>query len=171
MINYTAIRNSIVQGLRDYLRANGYEDILVIQANPDAPEPSRPFVTMNVISLFIPEPGHPSLTLEDDTAVTVEETRTSLDHMITSFNFYDDSSEGSRELALKAHEYFDYYGRQELRKDNIVVAELHSIENRDALVVDSWDRKNGFDVRFRLLSKLTSTKDIIETVEAEGTTN
>ncbi len=164
MINYTAIRNSIVQGLRDYLRANGYGDILVIQANPDAPEPSRPFVTMSILSLFLPEPGHPSFTLENEGSFSVKETRKTMDHMVASFSFYADSSESSRELALKAHEYFDYYGREELGENDIVVAELFVIENRDVLVVDSWDRKNGFDVKFRLVSELERTGGTIGTI-------
>lgn len=164
MIDFVTLRNYIRKGLQAYLRnEDGYEEILVVQFNPDAPEPPKPYLTMNFTSPFIP--GGVEIEEVANKGDDVQYTRYSNDTMSSSWNVYSDDIDEAHKIALMAQRWFIYDGRDYLKGKDIVVVEWTGIQNRDIFVVDAWERRLGFDTIFRVLSKIEKTVSTIETVD------
>jgi predicted CoA-binding protein len=58
----------------------------------------------------------------------------------------------------------------DLMAANIAVVELTSIANRDAFVVENYERRNGFDVIIRVGRELARVVNDVERVETSGET-
>lgn len=95
----------------------------------------------------------------------VKETRLTHDSLTVSIMAHGEDPDVVVALALQAHSWFDYYGRQALREAGIVVIRLHPVENRDDLVVDSYEYRSGFDGEIVVPSGLVMLKPTIERVE------
>ena len=164
MIDFISLRDDLRLKLQNYLREE-YEDLLVINMNPDAPQPPTPYITMDWTSPYIPR-GEGIYTLEDKND-DLEEARYSNDEMSASFNIYSDDRDEAHKVALWAARYFLFDGLSELKEDGLIVIDVSGIQNRDTYVVDEWERRLGFDVTFRILSKVKRTTGTIETVGLE----
>lgn len=172
MIDFARIRTDILIGLRTYLRTQ-YAGIFVIEANPGAPKPSKPYLTMLFTSPYIPEGERSIITyanvpsLDPNFDFDLEETRYSNDTMSCSFNIYGQDPDEAVQVGLMAQEWLKFKGLDYLRSKGIVVEECMSLQNRDTYIVDSWERRQGFDVIFRALSSIKKITPTIETVETE----
>ncbi len=173
MINYTQIKNDILVSLRDHLR-DEYEDLLVIEQDPNAREPeSRLYLTMHFTSPFISEGyqgiletelvDHPDPAWDYD----IQYTRYSNDTMSCSFTIYGQNPNQAVQVGLMAQGYFKFIGLDNLRSKGIVVVECMELQNRDTYVVDSWERRQGFDVVFRVLGEVQRIVPTIESADIE----
>ncbi len=163
VINLADIRTHILTGLRDHLRQQ-WAGVTVVMAEPDKPEPDMPYLTMNFTSPYIPEPGLPSETLAD-AGQDLELTQKRHVTAVCSFNVYERDYDLSREIGLEAQAWFEFYGYDHLCLQGVVVVEVMSLQNRDVYTEDAYDRRVGFDVRFRLGSSLSRVITTIETVD------
>ena len=169
MYDHSQIRQDIITGLRDYLR-NDYADILIISINPDAPEPAKPFMVMNVTSAFVPERGlHAERWVYNPDTGKLDNTMTQNATMSCSFSVYSDAHDEAHDIGLKAISYFEMHGYEYLQSKGVVAAEIRSLQNRDIYQEDRWERRVGFDVIFRMYSAITNEVDRIVTADVTGT--
>ncbi|MDD5484055.1 MAG: hypothetical protein PHP98_10495 [Kiritimatiellae bacterium] len=180
MLDFAAVRNNIQAGLQAYLR-EAYDGILVVFVNPEAPEPPQPYITMNFTSLYIPEPGRapefeeivpydpsrwghdPPKDFESDVRIT----RRSNDEMVCSFTVHAADRDQSHAIGLAAIRWFEVDGYGWLKNRGIIPAEIMALTSRDAYLIDAWQRRVGFDVRFRVTSSIARYSDTIETADIQ----
>lgn len=178
MLDFIAIRDAIQAGLQGYLRG-AYPGILVVFANSGMPAPRRPYVAMNFTSPYIPEPGQAGMHMEivpydparwghnppKDFESDVQHTRRTQPEMVCSFTVYDNDQDRAPAIGLTAIRYFDVDGYAALKAQGIIPAEIMALQNRDVYLVDAWERRVGFDVRFRVSTAISHYSDTIETVD------
>jgi hypothetical protein len=70
----------------------------------------------------------------------------------------------SFDLSQKIRDWFTFYGQDFMDSNNLVVSDITGIQNRDILLVDDYERRNGFDVTLKTIRTLEKQIDIIETV-------
>jgi hypothetical protein len=87
-----------------------------------------------------------------------------------SFTAYDADDDVSFDAAEKIHDWFKFYGEVDLNAANIAIVELSNITNRDAFVVENYERRNGFDVIIRVIREFTRVATYIERAEITGNT-
>lgn len=165
MINYTGTRNVIVKELAAYL---GFPVVMLEQA---AKKPPYPFVGYKITTTYNPEQGQsieinetvPSVTSEYE--YDIERTVTEQPTITISVTAYSKIEEESTELALQAREWFRFQGEDILDGLNIVVVETTPVQNRDILLVEAYERRQGFDVILRISDQSTKRIDTIEHAE------
>jgi len=169
IMDYGEIRTAVVSGL------NSFMELLVVELNPDAPRPGKPFLSYLFITPLGPEGGLPAETggpvpSEDEDSeweYDFEYTRTSQDTVTISINSYSDDSDEAIQLAIKAHSWFVFHGYDYLKSNNLVIVSVGTVENRDVYLVDSWERRAGFDVVLRVITEMRRVIETIEKVEME----
>jgi hypothetical protein len=140
----------------------------VIQGNQNQPKPPYPFIAYNVTSPYIQGLGRPIKSIStinsesEDFDYDIEETHIDQAQMTVSFTAYSDNYSDAYDLALKARDYFSNIGEFGLRSDGIIVVEVLNMSNTDALIVDDYERRINFDVRFRFTH---TSKKVYETIE------
>lgn len=166
-MNYPNIRNTIIKELAAYL---GKQVVMVEQAHK---KPPSPFIGYKVTTPYNPERGQPA---EMDKAITsaapnfdydIERTITEQPTMTISFTAYAKTEDEAISLAMQAYSWF-YFDYDILSGNNIVVVEATSVQNRDTLIVDDYERRQGFDVILRVAQELKRTMPTIETAEIKG---
>lgn len=141
----------ITEHLKKYL---GCE---VIQANQTAQIPKYPYVSYTIIT---PLAMKKNMYCVDDNNHYNTATQT------WSFTVQSDNDTESMVKAIKAHEWFNYVGRICLSDNNIVIASVGNVGNRDTLIDIDYEYRNGFDVTLRL-SNVVNIADLeyIGTIE------
>lgn len=160
------IRNDVIYGL--YLHNS-----LVITHNPTAENrPPYPFMGYTVTSPYLGS-GHGN---EDYDLVPSENpsfdfdalTRVDLQPEATlSFTAYAETTTEALSIAKDAWNWFRVIGTDYLASKGIVVVEVMPIQTRDLLEVDQYERREGFDVRFRFDDRIENRIETIETYTIE----
>ncbi|MED1784240.1 hypothetical protein P4V43_20675 [Brevibacillus fortis] len=157
MIPFKAIRSTIVQPLAAHL------SLPVIEMNGGGDIPKQAFFTYDFSGP------------EDARGFPIEyQEGNNLRHVGTvsftvSFLSYADDKATSIENAMRTRDWLKRDGR-ELLKDrvNVIVSEISPIENRDVLIGDEWERRQGFDVVFRTIDVTSSEFVAIEKAHVKG---
>ncbi|MEB4781424.1 hypothetical protein P5G60_06660 [Paenibacillus jamilae] len=139
MIPFKAIRSAIVRNLSTYL------GIKVVELNSGGDMPKGAFLTYSFTDGPAEGRGFPVVTQENGKLVqreTVEFT--------VSFLSYAADSADSITNALRAQDWLKTIGRDVLKDLDVVVFNIGSVDNRDILIADEWERRFGFDVDFRI---------------------
>lgn len=145
MIDFVSIRNSIITGLNNHL------SVPVIDGNTVNKKPNYPYVSFVITTTF-------SEDFENEKSLTYDganTTRTEDGQMVISFTTHSNDYDQSRLLGLNALSYFEFY--EELNANGIVVVNTTPLTDRDVLLVDTMERRVGFDTMFRVQSTLTRT--------------
>lgn len=88
--------------------------------------------------------------------------------MTISITAYDKDNDISYALAQEIYDWFGFHGADILSLANVVVVEKTDVQNRDAFVVEEYERRNGFDVIIRTSRKIERFVDYIETVQSQN---
>ncbi|SFM35779.1 MULTISPECIES: phage neck terminator protein [Salibacterium] len=152
----TPVRNTIVKVLHDFTgrpvipleEAVGYEE--------DS-KPSYPFINYKITTPFTREGGYPNEEFIDGTD-TLTKVQTTQPTLTVSFTVYSTDSMEAYSEALKASECFEW-DHLDLRQQNIAVAEIFNVENRDTLIEGDYERRYGFDVQFRVTRQIERNID------------
>ncbi|MGG0756264.1 phage neck terminator protein [Brevibacillus laterosporus] len=157
MIPFKAIRSAIVQGLATYLT------LPVIEMNGGGDIPKRAFLTYDFADIEDAR-GFPIEYQNDNNLQQVGTVP-----FTVSFLSYANDKATSIENAMKARDWLKRDGR-ELLKDqvNVIVSEIDPIDNRDVLIGDEWERRQGFDVTFRTLDVTEGEFIAIEKAHVKG---
>ncbi len=167
MIDFAQIRDDVINGL------HGFMELIICEMEHIKKKPPYPFLAYKFIVPFNPQGGQPietgSLVESKDPAWEhdYEYTRISHDTMTLSITTYSKNSDESHQLALKAHSWFSFYGYEYLAEKGIIVSRLMSVQPRDTLIINDYERRQGFDVVLRVVSELKRTVETIESVEID----
>lgn len=136
----------------------------VILAEQSSKKPKYPYATVKVIVPFDPSGAHPSITdrdLEND----IERTATSQPQMSLSVTIFGKSFDDSFQLAQQAHDWFAFKGYRDLKDMGYVVASIEPIMNRDSLIIDDYERRQGFDISLRFVHRQSRVVEEIKSVK------
>lgn len=150
-------------------RLQSYLDKPVIYANQNKPKPAYPYIAYNLTSPYIKGLGNEIRSIEAVASTgevfdyDIEESIIDQGQFTLSITAYSDEPDGATYLSLDARDFINGQGRDILRPFDIVVIEVGNITSRDTLIVDDYERRAGFDVRFRLVRQHKFTYETIET--------
>lgn len=65
----------------------------------------------------------------------------------------------ANELAMKAFDWLQVQGDLYLKDNNIVVADISDITNRDNMISIDYEYRYGFDVTFRMVHEIAMTQE------------
>lgn len=158
MIPYNEIRKLLVNEL------SGYTGLQVINMNGGSSIPKTAFLTYHFEPGFEKVRGFPIEVHKGDHIEQVETVE-----FTVSFMSYADDHPTSMNNALLAREWFRTDGREILKEAFwIIVYEVGHVENRDIAIGEEWERRQGFEVVFRMPDVSQRKLYTIEKVNIEG---
>lgn len=149
------VRNAIVYQI------NGLVALPVIFTPTVAPLPNYPFVTYSFISTYLDGASHEEVI--DATGDWVNRELVTQSEFTMSFNAYSLDSMESKSLIKTIWDYFKHTGYHKLKEIDLVVVEVGNINNLDILDINKYERREGFDVRFRITDRVSQIVETIET--------
>nr|DAP27561.1 MAG TPA: tail completion protein [Caudoviricetes sp.] len=158
------IRNKIIEKMTDML------GVPVIQSNQTEDRPPYPFVAYTIISSNTPERGTGNFSQEIIPSSSgqfkndIKETLQEQPQFLISFTTYAENDLDAAELARKVYDLLKFQLYYFLRSIDVTVIEIKNFGNRSVLEVDEYERRCGFDVRFRTSYKIERTVETVEKV-------
>lgn len=156
-MNISELRNTLIPKLKAFC------NIPIIEADNIGPRPHGSHATFKFTNPYGKDVGRSVEVYEDGQMIRQDSYKTTI-----SFNAYDLDDDVSRELAQKIYDWFDFFGEVDLMTANIAVVELTNVLNRDAFVVENYERRNGFDAIIRVSRELARAANEIERIETTG---
>lgn len=127
----------------------------IIEADQTGDKPTGGYATFKVTSPYgkdvggdIPEE------IGDDSQATYQLKLVESFKRVVSFTAYNMDPDASFDLAQTIHDWFKFYGYDFLDSNGWVVVSIADVTNRDAFIIEDYERRNGFDVTLRLSREL-----------------
>ena len=167
----TKLRNVIVKLLHEHTK----RPVVMLRQAQDKPFKQDesgvdyPFIAYNLISTLTKDKEMGNLIQEEikssnqNFKTDILETLQLQPQFTISFSVYGKDSMQAKDLVLEVWNYFKHKSYYDLIRHNIVVVECMNISNRDVLQIDEYERREGFDVRFRTTHQIQRTIETIET--------
>lgn len=158
------IRNKIIEKMTDML------GVPVIQSNQTEDRPPYPFLAYTIISSNIPERGTGNYLQEvipsesNEFKSDIKETLQEQPQFLISFTAYAENDFDAAELARKAYDLLKFQLYYFLRAIDVTVIEIKNFGSRSVLEEDEYERRCGFDVRFRTSYQIERTVETVEKV-------
>lgn len=167
MVALDTITTAIVAGLKEHLQISN-----VIEMDQPAPKPLYPFVGFKWVTT-VPEAGTDRKTVRTvstadakwDKDIEYRYVRNPV--MTMSLTVYDKgNSDGIHTLTQSAHTWFSIpeLGADRLEPTGAVILDVSAITGRDTVLDREIERRQGFDVRLRVVDVVTVTVPTIERV-------
>lgn len=133
----------------------------IVKSNQVHKKPSYPYVSFTITTPIHAEGG---------TYCEAEDGTRYRDLLQTwSITVQSNKDNEANELAMKAFDWLQVQGSLELNDNDIVVADVRDITNRDNMISIEYEYRYGFDVDFRMRHEIEQTKEEkenkIETIE------
>lgn len=151
MIDFDAIRKTVVKGLKDYL------NISVIRSNQTGELPSYPYLSYTITTPLSANNGTWGKYEDGTDRKPVTQT--------WSLTVQSDDMREAMELTIKAHEWFDHVGRAYLNDNDVIVQSITGVSNRDNMLTIEYEYRNGFDVVFWMLNEVENVTEATGTIE------
>lgn len=155
------LKYAIIPAIAEYAGAP------IIQADQNGPTPKGSHATYKLTTPYGKAVGQAEETtfVEDDVVKIrrVDDYKTTI-----SFTAYDFDDDVSLELAQKIYDWFAFAGLDKLQQIGVAVVEQFDIINRDAFVINEYERRNGFDVILRVPRELIKEIDWFEKANIQG---
>ncbi|WP_423892808.1 phage neck terminator protein [Filifactor alocis] len=158
------IRNKIIEKMTDML---GFP---VIQSNQTEDRPPYPFLTYTIISSNTPERGMGNYLQEvipsesNEFKSDVKEILQLQPQFFISFTAYSQDDFEAEDVAKRAYDLLKFKLYYFLRSIDVTVIEIKNFGNRSVLEVDDYERRCGFDVRFRTSYKIERSVETVEKI-------
>lgn len=145
MMKNSDIRNYIIGGLNDYMG----EKCPVLLSTSVQKQIPYPYISYTITNPRI-EPVKWSMyeELGEDTIKRKYET---IIEQVYSFTVIGNEEDQVQDLMHKAVNYFRIYGVNDLSIHQIVIVDVSNVQNRDNFVSVEYEKRIGFDVRFRMV--------------------
>lgn len=154
MIDMTALQNTVVAGLGDYL------EVPVIYAHQAGEPPAHSYVSYTVTNLI--NESKETWGRYDDGKIRKPLTQT------WAVTVQSDNVQKAMELAIGAYDWLDFAGRIYLGDNHVIVKSITNVVNLDKEAGAGYEYCYGFDVVFQIASELEHDAvqtEIIETAE------
>lgn len=158
------IRNKIIEKVTDML------GVPVIQSNQTEDRPPYPFVAYTIISSNTPERGTGNYLQEvipsgsNEFKSDVKETLQLQPQFFISFTAYAENDFDAENVAKRAYDLLKFKLYYFLRSIDVTVIEIKNFGSRSVLEVDEYERRCGFDVRFRTSYKIERSVETVEKI-------
>lgn len=136
----------------------------IIMADDMGDKPEVPHATYKITTGYGKGVGRAEEVHEETASGGVILKRTETYKVTISFTAYAMDEDDSLELAQYIYDWFTFHGFSILSKVGITVADQTDITNRDAFVVENYERRNGFDVILRVTTEKTRDIDWFDSV-------
>lgn len=144
-------RSAIRKGLHDHL------GVQVIRSNQAGDLPSYPYISYTITTVSSQNNGTYGEYEDGVNRKSVTQT--------WSWTVQAEDDEQAMELALRARDWFDYYGRQYLANLGVIVQSLTGISNRDNMLTIEYEYRKGFDVVFSMVDEVAGKEETVGSVE------
>ncbi|MED4140855.1 hypothetical protein P4652_21775 [Priestia megaterium] len=154
---------SILETVRK--RVSQDTQFLIIPADTTKEIPALPYGTIKITSPYIRSgEGQGSEYIQDiaDKSYHVRDERYK---QVLSLNIFAETEEESIEYAKTIHKWFLFFGRTFLQEQQIVVLKVGDVESRTTFLLESYEYKQGFDVRIRLAEQYSQEIDYIDSIQ------
>lgn len=166
----TKLRNTVVNLLHQHTK----RPVVMLKQISDKPltadkkQVDYPFLAYTVTSSFIKDRQMGTI---DEKIVDSTNPRFEKDIMQSlylqpkcsfSFTAYAKDSQEAKQLAQMAWDYLMHTGYFDLSASDIVVVDCTGVQNRDIFEVDTYERREGFDVKFRYVHTIQRRLETIE---------
>jgi len=159
------IKDSLVKGMQEHLHVD------VVPTDTAARKPKHPYISYKITNSL----DSKTFSLVDEVVESynpdfeydVEVTRKEQASFTLSVNVYSDNNDEAHELAIKTADWFRFHGYFYFVEINVAVVNVTNITDRAARIVDDYEARYGFDVRFRAARAI---KKRIETIESHSFT-
>lgn len=173
MIDVKAIQDRLVDGLEEYLQPFGVTHL--VERDQDAPKPPYPFIGFKWI-LIAPELGTDRRTRDlvpssDPRFPHDVEYRYVRNPVMTlSMTVFDRDGSRIHNITQAAHTWWTIpeLGGDWMQPVDTTVLEVTPISDRDANLDEQIERRQGFDVRLRVVDVVRVTVPTIEKVQISG---
>lgn len=145
MMKNSDIRDYIVGGLNEYMG----DECPVLLSTSVEPQQDYPYISYTITNPRI-EPVKWSMYEELGTD-TIKRRYETIIEQIYSFTVIGNEEDQVHDLLHKAINYFRIYGVDELAIHQIVIVDVSNVQNRDNFVTVEYEKRIGFDVRFRMV--------------------
>ncbi len=155
----TDVRNAIIPPLATFC------GVPIIMADDTGDKPAGPHATYKITMPYAKGVGHP----EETTLYTVDGIkikRVSEYRATFSFTAYSMDEDESIELAQQIYDWFAFDGYEILDAIGVVIAEQTEVSNRDAFIVENYERRNGFDIIIKVMDEKTKDVDWFDRVRS-----
>jgi hypothetical protein len=139
----------------------------IIMADDMGEKPNGPHATYKITTKFGKGVGRAEETFEQS-ADGLKIKRVEEYKAIFSFTAYAMDDDESMDLAQQIYDWFAFDGYEFLDQFGIVIADQTDVINRDAFIVENYERRNGFDVIFRIIRKTTHDVDWFDKVQTNN---
>ncbi|PFR93518.1 phage neck terminator protein [Priestia megaterium] len=137
---------------------------LIIPADTTKEIPNLPYGTIKITSPYIRSgEGQGSEYIQDIDAKSYL-VRDERYKQVLSLNIFAETEEESIEYAKTIHKWFLFFGRTFLQEQQIVVLKVGDVESRTTFLLESYEYKQGFDVRIRLSEQYRREIDSMDSV-------
>lgn len=138
----------------------------VIWADQVGDRLDRPHATYKITLPYSKGAGKPNYTYKtentDFLAVSSENYRATI-----SFSTFSLDDEISQEMAQNIHDWFNFHGSELLDDLGIVIVEVTDVTNRDAFILEGYERRYGFDIVIRHNRSISKVIDFFDRMEIE----
>lgn len=146
---------------------SAHTGVLIVKADQQgAKVPQLPYGQYKVISSHNPGRGRGNLT-QYEAEGTIYERLTKQPSLTLSFHFFTEDVDSSRELAVLAHDWFQFAGSLYFVDKGIAIRRIGNVENRTTHIVEHYEYKHGFDVQIRFEHHIDRELEFIETVNIQ----
>lgn len=152
-----AIHNTLIPAIEAYC------NVPIIRADQMGDKPSGAHAAYKITSPYIKGVGQPDrimvpgeLTMQDKSIESYK--------IVVSMTAYDMDDDTSMELAQSMYDWFAFHGEETLETAGVVVAEQTGVTNRDAFLVNDYERRNGFDVTLRVRRELVKETPFFDSI-------
>jgi len=159
MMKNSDIRNWIIGGLSYYM---GDECPVVLSTSVEM-QLDYPYISYTITNPRI-EPVKYSMYEEANEDKIVRKYETIIEQ-VYSFTVIGNEEDQVHDLLHKAVNYFRIYGVDMLSQRQIAIVEVSKVQNRDNFISTEYEKRIGFDVRFRMVeTSEVESFNYIETV-------
>ena len=169
------IRNDIIYSLHNYM------DLPIVPQDSEAKSPEYPFLAYKFIVPYNPQEDRGVLTKElvpsnsENFDFDIKETLILQPTMTLSINAYVkkelDKHMGAYGYALKALNWFNFMGYEDLKTLNVIVVDTSAIRDRTVLMTDEYEARAGFDVVLRIAEAISRRTETIEEIDISRSMN
>lgn len=145
MMKISETRNLIIGGLNEYM---GDECPVVLSTSVEKQE-DYPYISYTITNPRI-EPVKHSM-YEEFAEDVIKRRYETVIEQVYSFTVIGDEEDQVQDLMHKAINYFRIYGVNDLSVHQIAIVEISRIQNRDNFLTTEYEKRIGFDVRFRMV--------------------
>lgn len=142
-----------------------YTGTLIFGADQPGDKPNGSYATFKITSPYIKGVGQNNEYVHSTTTGEYQLTQENEYKFVISFTAYDLDEDISFDLAQQIYDWFAFFGQDWLYNNDMVIKDMAAVQNRDILILDGYERRNGFDVTLATTRILATEIDIIEHVE------